>query len=230
MSNTTYAPFIKQARLDRGFSQQDLAEKVGISRTQYISVEQGKRELTIGEFEKISTLLGISLADIDRGQQANYEKYKQMILQFLRFSLKSPIKKTKLAKLTYLADFAWYYENLKSMSGMEYRRIKFGPVPDAYFSAIEELEESGKIRIDRELFDGRPMYSISELESNKIQKLSAISNEEVVLMKKIYSKWANKNVSEIVNFTHEQLPYKICSPDEVIPYELITQEDPEHVY
>ena len=50
------------------------------------------------------------------------------------------------------------------------------------------------------------------------------------LIKKIAEKWKNKKTSEIVNFTHIQLPYSICRDNELIPYELITQEDPDSVY
>jgi hypothetical protein len=60
--------------------------------------------------------------------------------------------------------------------------------------------------------------------------LEKLSKEENGLIGEIAKKWKNKKTSEIVDFTHNQLPYKICSPDEIIPYALITQEDPEHVY
>ena len=50
------------------------------------------------------------------------------------------------------------------------------------------------------------------------------------MIESIGAKWKDKKTAEIVNFTHNQLPYKICQPDEIIPYELITQEDPSYVY
>lgn len=49
-------------------------------------------------------------------------------------------------------------------------------------------------------------------------------------MKKIVEKWKDKKTNEIVNFTHNQLPYALCRENEIIPYELITQEDPDLVY
>ncbi|PJE66767.1 hypothetical protein COU93_02460, partial [Candidatus Shapirobacteria bacterium CG10_big_fil_rev_8_21_14_0_10_36_6] len=57
-----------------------------------------------------------------------------------------------------------------------------------------------------------------------------LKKEESEFIKKIAKKWQKKRTNEIVAFTHEQLPYKICSPGEVIPYELITQQEPEYVY
>ncbi len=55
------------------------------------------------------------------------------------------IPKTKLAKLLYLADFSWFYKHLAPMSGLTYRRIKYGPVPDQYFRALEELMDEHQI-------------------------------------------------------------------------------------
>lgn len=54
--------------------------------------------------------------------------------------------------------------------------------------------------------------------------------EEKSLLAKIAKKWKYANVKEIVDFTHEQLPWMICEDKEIIPYGIITQEDPNHVY
>lgn len=223
-----YAQFIKALRTERGFSQSFIAEKLGISRPSYIAIEQGKRELTIGEFEKLSGVLGVSFEELESGESPNYEKYKQMILAFLRMG--KNVTKTKLAKFVYLSDFAWFYNHLQSMSGMKYRKIKYGPVPDAYFRALDELEEEGKIVIDRKNADGKEMLIIRESDSNRRQKLGDISSDEAGLMKEIYKKWKDKKTSEIVNFTHNQLPYLMADDEDIVSYALITQEDPHEVY
>ncbi len=106
MSNK-YPQFIKTLRIKRGFSQSELAIKLGMSRPSYIAVEQGKKELTLSEADKLSDIFGVSLKEMESGVSANYEKYKQIILTYLRIvGLKKDghITKTKLAKLVYLAD------------------------------------------------------------------------------------------------------------------------------
>ncbi len=223
-----YFKLIKVLRVEKGLSQEEISKKLGISRSSYISFEQGKIELSFSQMVKLADIFGISLEGVENGFKPNYEKYKQMILAYLRKAISSDgkILKTKLAKMLYLADFAWFYNCLESMSGMQYRRIKYGPVPDMYFRAIDELEESGKISINRK----GDMLLISENRGSKNQALDELSKEELNLIEKIAEKWKDKKTSEIVDFTHNQLPYKICSQDEIIPYELITQEDPEHVY
>lgn len=226
--STKYASFIKSLRLQRHLSQSVLAEKLGLSRQSYMTVERGARELTLQEAEKLCELYGISIEELSNTVAPQYEKYKQMILAYLKSSVSGDgkVPKTKLAKLLYLADFAWYYDKLESMSGMQYLRRAYGPVPDPYFRALSELEEEGKITISCK----KDAMLVSVGPGADRQKLELINNEEMELIKNISLKWKDKRTQEIVDFTHEQLPYKLCSPDEVIPYELITQEDPEYVY
>ncbi len=228
MSNK-YGEFIRTEREKRGLSQSDIASKLGISRPSYIATEQGKRELTFSEAEKISEIFGISLKEMESGVSANYEKYKQIILSCIRNagSKDGRITKTKLAKMVYLADFSWFYNHLESMSGMQYRKIQYGPVPDSYFRAVDELFENGDIEITP-TEDGAML--ISETRNGKKIVLSELNKDEEKLIKNISKKWRNKNTKQIVAFTHNQLPYAICSDNEIIPYELITQENPEDVY
>jgi transcriptional regulator with XRE-family HTH domain len=224
-----YAQVIKTLRTERGISQLELAKKLGISRPSYIAIEQGKRELTWEEAKKIAGFFGITLKELEGGMVPDGEKYKQMILACLRYAAPADgkIPKTKLAKLVYLADFAWFYDHLRSMSGMSYRKIQYGPVPDTYFRVIDELFDEGKIKIDHTA-DGAML--ISEARNPRRDGFSALHADEGALIKKICAKWKDKRTQEIVAFTHKQLPYLISNDNEIIPYEVITQEDPHDVY
>ena len=224
-----YASLVKTLRVERGFSQSFVAEKLNLSRQSYMSVERGGRDLTLSEAEKLRDLYGISIEELASALIPQYQKYKEMILAFLQ-TLASErdgrVPKTKLAKMLYLADFAWFYKNLESMSGMQYLKRTYGPVPDPYFRAIEELEEEGKITIDHK---GDALL-VRLGEGTQKKKLTHLSKDEKTLIKDISKKWKDKRTQEIVAFTHNQLPYTLCASDEVVPYELITQEDPENVY
>ncbi len=222
---TKYAKFIKEARLKKKLSQADLALKLGISRPSYIAIEQGKRELTMGEFEKLSSVLNVSFEEVEAGESPNYEKYKQMILAFLR--QRGIITKTKLAKLLYFADFGWFYSHLQSMSGMPYRKIKYGPVADSYFRIIDEMFDKGEIQIENKE-DGAML--ISETRSGAKIDLKDINKEEQKLIKNIEEKWKGKKTAEIVDFTHKQFPYLYAQENEIVSYELFTQENPDEIY
>ncbi|MBU0660716.1 DUF4065 domain-containing protein [Patescibacteria group bacterium] len=224
-----YAQFIKELREKRGFSQQEVANRLEIARTSYLAVEQGKRELTLSEAHKLADMFGIDIEDLESGMIPDYEKYKQMLLAYIRMAGSDRdgcIPKTKLAKLLYLADFAWYYEHLESMSGMKYKKLPYGPVPIPYFQALTELEEEGLITVKR----NRDSILIGETDASKKKKDFSLSVDEMKLMKAIARKWKKKRTPEIVKFTHDQMPYFLCRDNEVIPYELITQEDPSGIY
>lgn len=233
MAHTTYGDFIRRHREALGLLQQTVADKIGVSRSTYLSVERGTKELSLSEAESLSRLFGITVDELLQNRVPNVEKYKQMILMYLKLAKEDGIcvKKTKLAKLLYFADFAWFYKNLESMSGMNYRRIDFGPVPNEYFSTLEELADEGKIEVDKkEHNDGYGMYEIKQTRVSEKESIDSLSQIEINLVKDIWSKWKDSNTEEIVAFTHKQLPYKLSFDKEVIPYELITQESPDHVY
>jgi DNA-binding XRE family transcriptional regulator/uncharacterized phage-associated protein len=226
---------IEQARLARGYSQEQVAHAIGVSRPTYIKIESGKNELTVRQAKALSSMLRIDMDDIlcmADGTSVfadvlkSTEKYKQIILNALKYGADEDgkITKTKLAKLVYLADFIWYYLNSTPMSGMTYRKLPRGPVADVYFRALDEMEEDGAII--REPKGNSIMFSLIEREA----PTSRLSSDEINLIKKIGKAWSCKSTSDIVNFTHEQLPWQICRDGEVIPYGLITQEEPERVY
>jgi len=220
---------IRKMRMVRGFSQLEIAKKLGVSRTSYIAIEQGTRELSLAEAQKIADIFGISLEEIENGLTPDIEKYKQMILAYLRdaASVDGKIPKTKLAKLLYLADFAWFYDHLQSMSGMSYRKFQYGPVPDVYFRVIDELFEEGKIEVENTK-DGAML--ISATTNARREALPALNTDEKSLIKNIAKKWRDKRTQEIVAFTHRQLPYLLSHDNEIIPYEVITQENVEDLY
>lgn len=220
-----YVKFIKTLREEKGISQADIAKKLGISRTSYIAFEQNKRDISLGEIEKLSSILGFSFEELEQKEMPNYEKYHQMILAFLRKN--KSVTKTKLAKLLYFADFAWFYKHLQSMSGMQYRKISYGPVADSYFRLIDEMADKGEIEITHT--DEGAML-ISQTRSGSKVDLSALSSGEDTLINQISEKWKGKKTNEIVDFTHKQLPYLYAKDNEIVSYGLFTQEDPDEIF
>ena len=67
MSNK-YFSFIKKLRIERGFSQLEIAQKLGISRSSYIAFEQGNRDLALAEANEITKIFQISFEDIQQGK------------------------------------------------------------------------------------------------------------------------------------------------------------------
>jgi transcriptional regulator with XRE-family HTH domain len=230
--STTYGAFIKRLRTARGWSQLETAKTLKMSRPSYVALEKGTKELSLSEADGVARLFGITIEQLLKAQAPDIPKYKQMILAFLREARasKATLKKTKLAKLLYFADFAWYYYHLESMSGMSYRRIEFGPVPDAYFSLVEDLEQKGHINVTQVARDGYHMYELAEARGSMRTPLSLLSKKELALIHDIWTKWKDANTNEIVNFTHNQMPYQFAEDNSIVSYEIFIQEDPAEIY
>lgn len=226
---------IKRLREQLGLSQSAVADEIGISRPSYDKVESGEKELTIGQAKNLASVLGTSFDNLfsdsfgEPTVQYDERRYKDMIRRFISYAgadSDGRIPKTKLAKLLYLADFAWFYDHLEPISGLEYRRIPQGPVPDEYFRVIDSMYESGEVDIK---FSGKAMM-ISLNDSALDPQDAALTSEQDALLRDIAKEWKDARTEAIVNFTHSQDPWRMCADKEIIPYELIVQEDPEHVY
>ncbi|MFA6602247.1 MAG: helix-turn-helix domain-containing protein [Candidatus Shapirobacteria bacterium] len=220
--------FFLDLRTKQNWTQSEMAGILGISRPTYVSVERGETSITIEQLEKLANKLGCEPQDILTENVVDEPKYKQVLLEVLKSGADADgkITKTKLAKLIYLVDFGWYYHHLEPLTGAKYRRLDQGPVPNLYFSVLDELIDAGLINLEVT----KDCQLLSLTQAGQMGVSSKLTKSEKSLIAKISHKWQGKRTAEIVKFTHQQLPYQICSPGEIIPYELITQQDPEYVY
>ena len=62
-----FAIRIKTLRIERGYSQEKFALKIGMDRTYYASVEAGKRNIELKNIKKIADGLEVSLEELFRG-------------------------------------------------------------------------------------------------------------------------------------------------------------------
>jgi transcriptional regulator with XRE-family HTH domain len=227
---------IENARGLAGLSKTEVAKAIGVSRPTYDKIESGENELTVSQINIISKLLNVSVPSLAsellvettgaENSLEQVEKYKQMILYTIKVGSDSDgrVTKTKLAKLVYHADFLCYYEHKIPISGMTYRKLPQGPVPDIYFRALDELESDGIVACERK--GNAQMYSL--VEENIVT--SKLHEYEIRLITSVGKGWKNKTTEEIVNFTHKQLPWQVNHAGEPIHYGLIAQEEQEMVY
>ena len=229
--------FIVKLRKSAGFSQEELAQKLGFSRPTLISIEKGERDITLTELRKISEIFDIPIEIIlDEGLEISqkvdsqkfgekaFSKFHNLVLQCIKYGagIDGKITKTKLAKLVYLSDFASYYNFLKPISGFEYRKLPRGPVAIEFFDIIDNDES---VSVEKKKNSDAIMISLVEQPDDSI-----LDKEELELVKVICKKWKKANTQKIVDFTHRQLSWSMCKDREIIPYELINMESPDNVY
>ncbi len=226
---------ITKLRKSAKISQEELAKHLKISRPTLISIEKGERDITITELRQLSRIFDIPVEIIldeqlsmkekmnsqDFSKKA-FQRFYNLILQCIKYGSgkDGKITKTKLAKLVYLCDFASYYKHLAPISGFEYRRLEQGPVAIEFFDILDTNES---ICIEKK--DKAILVSLAEQPNETL-----FTDEENKLIKFICKKWQKADTHAIVDFTHKQIPWAMCRPREVIPYQLINMESPENVY
>lgn len=217
---------IIELRKRAGYSQEEIASKLGVTRQTYCKFENGSADLNTTQIQQLADIYGVQVVELYYEIQ-NKEKFKEMLIYILTKFRKHGLPKTKLAKLLYLSDFSHYYTHLESMSNVYYKCQEYGPLADPFYETVEDMAEQGKIHIDI-LGEGAQMISLSK--SEFVNEFPLLSTEEIKEIDDICNKWASASSKEIINFTHNQKPWMACRPNEIIPYDLILQEDPDHVY
>lgn len=112
--------------------------------------------------------------------------------------------KIKLIKLLYLLDFAHFRETGRSVTGLEYRAWKLGPVPPALFAEWEHLEAdfASAVSIEPEqVYD----YSREKLVPRRDFDERHFSRRELRLMQTLAGKYREELSKPLVNFTHAEL-------------------------
>lgn len=217
---------VSKLRKRYGYSQDEIARKLGLSRQTYAKFENGSGELNTSQVQQIADFFGVEVSELYYKVQ-DIDKFKQMMVYILSKFNKRGLPKTKLAKLLYLSDFYHYYNHFESISNVSYKCKDYGPLAEPFLEAVDDMYEKGDIHIDI-LDEGAQMISLSK--SLNAKAIVNLSDEEKKEIDEVCNKWKDANSNELVNFTRNQKPWMACRPNEIIPYNLILQEDPDHVF
>lgn len=226
---------LAKIRKEKWKTQEEIADVIWTTRQTYSRIEKWEAELSLWQAVRLADYFSMSVDDFIPNntwsctadeKEFDRDKYKQIIKNFILWwwaEHDQKITKTKLAKLCYLLDFARYYTHLNSVTWLKYRRIQQWPVADIFFTTLEEMENEESILIEHK-WSAYMISNISDARDN------LLNEEEKDLLRQIAQKRKDADTWQIVTFTHKQLPWMLCDDKELIPYDLITQEDPQNVY
>ena len=93
-----------------------------------------------------------------------------------------------------------------------------------FFRVIDEMYDTEEI--DIKVRGKAMMISLNE-ELDPINN-NLLSEAQDKRLREIAAQWKTANTQTIVDYTHSQLPWRYCGPSELIPYDVIIQEDPDH--
>ena len=235
---------ISEIRKQRGYSQEEFAKQISISRPSYTQIELGNRGLSALEIKKIAEVLHISVDkllannfELENSTQSEdgtimkeqeirvsipkmkVEKFKNILLYILeRCAGKPNVGETLLYKLLYFSDFNYYELYEEHLSGATYKKLPYGPVPQKLDSIINQMISKDLLKRIKTKYHGYPQTRFLPLAKSDLEKLKA--SEKDILDKVIdqYSDWSASAISE---YSHKDIPWLASKDGEIIDYELV---------
>lgn len=147
--------------------------------------------------------------------------YKKFDLEVLRQMISfycyllNGVSKTKLMKLLFYADFSYFREFGRSISGAYYMHDRFGPVVDCFEIFLGYLSRPGS-----ELYTEEVFWELGSFEIYKtnLTDFSALSESEIRTLQAISRKFRRTNAEQLSNLSHDEQGYDKTERWEFIPY------------
>ncbi len=234
---------ITELRKKKGLSQEDLAKSVKLSRPSLAQIELGNRSVDILELQKLSLILEFSLDDfmsVDFSATQEIEgkeekktkkegerisvptlqisKFKNVLLYILeRCAGKPNVGETVLYKLLYFSDFNYYELYEEHLTGANYRKLPFGPVPQKLDTIIGQMIEKGQLQRVKTEYHGYPQTRYLPLEKADLTELRASEKE---IIDRVIEQMSDWSAAAISNYSHKDLPWEVTEEGSDISYEL----------
>lgn len=152
------------------------------------------------------------LSEFNGFTKFSIEKIKSVI----SFLTEYGIHKTKLLKELFYVDFKCYKDFGYSITGLEYARISYGPVPDDFELILKKLENDDIVSSEKIIHDN---YEENILKSKVVNDFSILNEDEIKIVNEVRDYFAEFNVKKIVDFSHDEKAFKDTKQAELISYE-----------
>lgn len=139
----------------------------------------------------------------------------EKIVGMISILAKETILKTKLLKEMFYADFLAYKNRGTSITGLEYSKWQFGPVPDNFEMLLQKLGVEKVIEYIITYHDGYDYHEITCLKEDT----NSLSEEErniVEIVKKYFSSFTSQS---IVEYSHQEKAFVETNLYEKISYD-----------
>ena len=239
---------ITKLRKMKGLSQKDLAKSVEISRPSLAQIELGNRSVNILELQRLAIVLGFSLDDfmskdflvsqeiidkIEAKSQKTEErisvpslkinKFKNVLLYILEKCAGKPnVGETVLYKLMYFSDFNYYELYEEQLTGAQYRKLPYGPVPQSINLIISQMIDKGELQRVKTEYHAYPQTRYLPLVKADLTELKASEKE---IIDKVIEQMSDWSAAAISNYSHKDMPWLASKEGEEINYELAFYRD-----
>jgi len=237
---------LRSLREQHAYSQGDMANILEISRTSYLAIEQGKRDVGLIEIQKIAAAFQMHLEVLLHGgisSELQYtarektvrveeviEQYKKSELVYIKPKSKAVVLyiiescariphgvESLIPKLMYLMDFAYFENHECFLSSCTYKKLPFGPIPEEWGEILNDLIAAGDIVKVKIALNGVVQNKFIPL---RTADLSILKVSEIVLMNDIVQQFGRFPAEHLAELLHKDVPMKVTGMGEIINYEL----------
>lgn len=156
-----------------------------------------------GDEEKIRLLFGRTARGIMNGFSAPDARKLEAMINFIIRKEGFSVCPTKLNKEMFYADFRHFLKMGRSISGLNYRAIQFGPVPEHYdtiYDNIDWIRKVSTISYDRE--------SVRlELSKDAVIDTGVLETEELATLEDVTSELCPLKTADVVARSHGELAW-----------------------
>lgn len=178
-------------------------------------IEVNKQQFTDKEYNRINSKLSIFLKnntkqlflneECELSEYNGYTKLdKNKVYNVILYLIDESISKTKLLKEMFYVDFLFYKKNCKSLTGLEYCKLPYGPVPDEFEEILNNGYNAKIISCDYKIKNG---YESIDISKKKQFDKSVFCEEELKVLEYVKKYFKNYNVKNIVDFSHKENAY-----------------------
>jgi len=242
---------IRAIRERLGFSQEALAEKLGISRVAISQLENGERKISAEEIARLSGIFHVPtdiLLDLSKDievvlektvdkkpkekagirisvPQKNLDKFKEVLLYVLsEVGSKPNVGESVIYKLLYFIDFNYYERHEEQLIGATYIRNNYGPTPKEFIKIVEDMEGKDLAKVQDNYFQ----YPRTKYLPLRTPDLSKITTREQKVIDDVINSLSDMNAKQISDYSHNDVPWQITEEGEVIDYESVFYRTPPY--
>ncbi len=243
LSSIQIGEIVRNLRAQKKISQDQLAQSLDIPRSSVSQIENGGRELSFNEFQKVLTLFEVSFEEfiahgkpieqeipkrkdsINKKIKLDSNKFKQLFLYILeKCGSKPNVGETVLYKLLYFCDFNYFELYEKSLTGMKYKKMKFGPIPDQtlFNPIIKEMRQSGVVeRVSRPYLNDTIQTRYLNFVEADLSVFGPDMDKVIRVVNSVIERLSGMTARQIEDHSHRDYPWQAHEYDEEIDYSTV---------
>lgn len=240
LTSTAIGDIVRALRKDKSVSQDQLAQVLDIPRSSVSQIESGSRELSFVEFQKILGLFEVSFNEfisygktsivttpmkvksVNRKIKLDRDKFKQLFLYILeKCGSKPNVGETVLYKLLYFCDFNFFEIYEKSLTGMKYKKMQYGPIPDQtlFNPIIKEMRESGMVeRLSRSYLNDTLQTRYLNFATADLSVFGTDTEKMIKVVDSVIERLSGMSARQIEDHSHHDYPWQAHEYGEEIDY------------